>query len=96
MIEIPDAPTIQACTTCWRAVVWLWSPRTKTWVKFATEPTDTRLLRVDECRTDDHLPSWREWPVPTPDPDAAARSARGRALFEEAMNARRKSSPEGT
>lgn len=97
MIHIPDAPTIQACTTCWRPIVWLWSPRTEAWVAFAPQPADNRVLRVDDCkRADvDRMPSWRDAAVTGHDPNAAERTARGRALVDEALNAARQNSPEG-
>jgi hypothetical protein len=95
MIEIEDPPDVRACMSCMRPIVWLWSPRTKTWVKFAAEPADNRLLRVDECRTGDHLPSWRQWPVPAVDEDAPERARRGRALVEQALADVRTSAPEG-
>lgn len=88
MIEIPEPPDIRACASCMSALLWLWSPRTAKWQSFATEPTDTHLLRVHRCRERDaRLPSWKDRPpygAPAP-PDVADRVHRGAARAGEAL-----------
>lgn len=62
-LTIDDPPTVNACFPCGRPLRWLYSPRTKRWVAFATEPGDIRLLRVHECPRypgDRPPPAWRD------------------------------------
>lgn len=88
MIEIPEPPDIRACASCMSALLWLWSPRKGEWVSFATEPTDTHVLRVHRCRDRDaRLPSWRDRPPfgAPPEPDVAERVHRHAAMAGEVL-----------
>lgn len=62
MIEIPDAPTVNACATCDSSLTWLYSARKQAWIAFVVQPLDTTLLRVHGCRHAQHPPTWRQLP----------------------------------
>jgi hypothetical protein len=79
VMQIPDPPDRPICAACNELLVHLYSARRGAWIAFVT--LAGHRLKPHEC--DDRRPGlWR------PDPFAARRNARGRALVDAALAGR--------